>query len=135
MTDTTHGDAARSASSPLPRAIGVLLAAALVAGLVAGIPVVPGLGRPPAAHAEGVVGRLCHGSEASASFAATSEARFDLFVPNGVQVTVAGSLDILERSSWPGGYETIFHVDPIGWDNFGEYPSGRNTTRASAGTG
>ena len=122
---TTYRRRARSTGETLSRVVGVFLATAVIASIVAGIPVVPGIGRPAAAHAEEVVGRLCHNSRASASsFAAGAEAKFDLYVPNGVAVTVAGSIDILERSGWPGGYETIFHVDPIGWNNFGSYHAG-----------
>ncbi|MGI8806585.1 MAG: DUF6531 domain-containing protein, partial [Acidimicrobiales bacterium] len=109
---------------PPVRALGLLLATALIASLVAGIPVLPGVPGPPAAHAAITPGRLCHGAQASGSFTATSDtALFKLFVPPGAKVFVKGSADIVGKDT-TGGWATIFDVGPIGADKLGNYYDG-----------
>jgi len=71
MSEKPRGE--RAPARRAVRACGVLLATALIAGLVAGIPVLPGIPMPPAAHAAGTAGRLCHDTEASGSFASPTD--------------------------------------------------------------
>ena len=110
MTSSTGSARHRVAPTCLTGALALVLTTMLTASLIAGIPVLPGVPTPPAAHAAATPGRLCYGTQASGSFAAGSgPVSFKLFVPAGATVQVSGSI-VMFSPRGGGVWDTLFKI-------------------------